>query len=59
MAEFLSMGGYGAYIWPSFGVTAVLLVVLLISSLRFAKRSEQALKELEEEMPDNPRRRPQ
>ncbi|HEY0300188.1 MAG TPA: heme exporter protein CcmD [Rhizomicrobium sp.] len=25
MSEFLAMGGYGAYIWPAYGVTVVLL----------------------------------
>jgi heme exporter protein D len=24
--EFLAMGGYGIYVWPSFGVTALCLV---------------------------------
>jgi heme exporter protein D len=27
MIEFLKMGGYAAYVWPSFGVTALLMVV--------------------------------
>ncbi len=26
MSEFLNMGGYAAYVWPSFGVTALLMV---------------------------------
>ncbi len=26
MIEFLNMGGYAAYVWPSFGVTALLMV---------------------------------
>ena len=26
MQEFLSMGGYGAYVWSAFGLTAVVLV---------------------------------
>ena len=26
MNEFLHMGGYAAYVWPSFGVTALLMV---------------------------------
>lgn len=26
LSEFLAMGGYGMYVWPSFGVTAVCMV---------------------------------
>ena len=37
MAEFLSMGGYGAYVWPSYGLSAVIMLVLLIASLRSLK----------------------
>ncbi|TPH19362.1 heme exporter protein CcmD [Litorilituus lipolyticus] len=31
-SEFINMGGYGFYVWLSFGVSALLLVILLISS---------------------------
>jgi len=34
MQEFLSMGGYAAYVWPSYILTAVVLVALLIASVR-------------------------
>ena len=37
MSEFLAMGGYGAFVWPSYGLTAVIMVVLLIASLRGLK----------------------
>lgn len=30
IAEFFSMGGYGAYIWSSFGVTALLMVMEVV-----------------------------
>ena len=26
LKEFLAMGGYGIYVWPSFGVTALCLI---------------------------------
>ena len=45
MAEFLSMGGYGMYVWGSFAVAAVCLIgeVLLLrirrqAALRLVKR---------------------
>ena len=46
--EFIAMGGYGLYVWGSFGVTALLMVVEVVSlrarrkSLRRAEASEFA-----------------
>ena len=40
MQEFLSMGGYGAYVWPSYIMSAVLLVALLAASVRGLKSTE-------------------
>jgi len=37
LSEFISMGGYGVYVWGSYGVTLVLLAAELIS-LRARKR---------------------
>lgn len=34
MAEFFAMGGYGFYVWGSYGVTAVLLLIEVITLLR-------------------------
>ena len=45
MKEFLSMGGYAQYVWPSFVLTAVVMLLTLWSArrrrkdaLRIAKR---------------------
>ena len=38
MADFLTMGGYGAYVWAAFGSTIVLLAALLWQSWRFARK---------------------
>jgi heme exporter protein D len=40
MAAFLHMGGYGAFVWPAFGVTAFLLVGLFVRS-RIALKIDQ------------------
>lgn len=40
MSEFLVMGGYAAFIWPTYGVAAVLLVGLLVLSLRSMRQRE-------------------
>ncbi len=34
MAEFLHMGGYGAYVWPSYGLSLVVLVYNIWSARR-------------------------
>jgi heme exporter protein D len=31
-SEFINMGGYGFYVWLSFGVAALILTLLLVSS---------------------------
>ncbi len=43
MAEFLSMGGYGFYVWGSYLVTAVLMVVEVILVRRRRRRLLQRL----------------
>ena len=47
MRTFLDMGGYGAFVWPAYGVTALVLIVMLIASLRALWRREAALAALE------------
>lgn len=53
MAEFFSMGGYGAYVWPSYVMTAVVMGVLLITSLRSLKTTESAFDRLKGEASAN------
>ncbi|HYD32000.1 MAG TPA: heme exporter protein CcmD [Azospirillaceae bacterium] len=57
MAEFFAMGGYAAYIWPAWGVGALVLAGLLVASLRSLKSREATLKALEESRPRRRRRR--
>jgi heme exporter protein CcmD len=48
MSEFLSMGGYGRYLWPAFALgfgIVILNMVLAVRSLNAAK--EQARRRLE------------
>ena len=49
MASFFSMGGYGSFIWASYGVSAVVLIALLGQSLRFLKSSQAKLADMQEE----------
>lgn len=34
MNQFFDMGGYAAFVWPAYGVAAVVLIGLLVQSLR-------------------------
>lgn len=47
--SFFEMGGYAAYVWPAFGVGAVVLIALLAISLLGLKSREKALRQLEAE----------
>ena len=37
-SDFISMGGYGFYVWLSFGTCALILLGILFSSLRDKKQ---------------------
>jgi heme exporter protein D len=52
---FFEMGGYGAFVWPAFALTAVIMVTFAVSSLRRLRREQRVLRELEAKAP--PRRR--
>ena len=43
MAEFLHMGGYAAYVWPSFAVVLGLMGGLLVKSWHDGRRTAAAL----------------
>ncbi len=43
LQSFLAMGGYGAFIWPAFGLTALIMVWLLAASLRRLRGLERDL----------------
>jgi heme exporter protein D len=37
-SDFIAMGGYGFYVWLSFGTCALILLGILVSSLKDTKR---------------------
>ncbi len=43
LQDFLAMGGYGAFVWPAFGASALVLGWLWVSSLRRLRALERAL----------------
>jgi heme exporter protein D len=51
MMEFLSMGGYSAYIWSAYGIAALVLTVMLVASLRQLRAAEKQIAMLEAASP--------
>lgn len=49
--KFLDMGGYAAFVWPSLGVAAVILLAMAVTSLRGLRASEAALRAAEAQAP--------
>ncbi|MBR72030.1 MAG: heme exporter protein CcmD [Rhodospirillaceae bacterium] len=45
--SFFSMGGYAAYVWPSFGASIFILIFLFYGSWRVLKSREANLRSLE------------
>ena len=43
------MGGYAAFVWPSFAITVVVLAALFVHSLYFLRAGESALRQLQAE----------
>ncbi len=43
LRTFFAMGGYGAFVWPAFGASALVLGWLWVSSLRRLRGLERAL----------------
>jgi heme exporter protein D len=41
MSEFLAMGGYAAYVWPSYGLTLVIIVLNIVWARRLLAKSRQ------------------
>ena len=47
LTHFLAMGGYGRFIWTAYGVTALVLSLLIWDTLARAKRRRAELAALE------------
>ena len=41
MNEFLAMGGFGFYVWAAYGVTAVLVIVEVLSLIAHRKAAHR------------------
>ena len=47
VTAFLQMGGYAAFVWPSLGLTVLVMGGLLIATLRQLRARQRRLAELE------------
>ncbi|BDX01021.1 heme exporter protein CcmD [Maricaulis maris] len=47
MTEFFAMGGYAAYVWPTWAVSAAVLVALVVHALLERRAAREALRRLE------------
>ena len=43
ISDFFAMAGYGIYIWPAYGLTALIMLWFLFTSLRRLRARESAL----------------
>ncbi|MGI9501162.1 MAG: heme exporter protein CcmD [Geminicoccaceae bacterium] len=46
MSEFWAMGGYGAYVWAAYGVTALFMALLFVWSWLGARARETELEQV-------------
>ena len=52
MSAFLDMGGYAAFVWPAYGVAAVVLIGLAVFAQRSYRARRVLLEDLEKDAPD-------
>ncbi len=58
LTAFLEMGGYAVFVWPAFGLAALVMVGLLVATLRQLRRRRRELAELEASLPSHRRTQP-
>ena len=47
MADFFDMGGYAAFVWPAFGLTFLVMAIMVVSTLRRLRANQRELARLE------------
>ncbi len=51
IGDFLAMGGYAGFVWPAYGVAALVLIALAVTSVRRARSAEAEVRVLEDTRP--------
>jgi len=49
MSEFFTMGGYATFVWPAYGITALVMLGLLVDTLHRLRARRRRLEQLESE----------
>ena len=49
MQDLFAMGGYGAYVWSSYGLTAVVLVALVVLTVRDLRARQREMRVIEQQ----------
>lgn len=57
IAAFFDMGGYAAFVWPSLGLTLVIMLGLVVQTVSQLRQRQRRLAELEAEGAQRARRR--
>jgi heme exporter protein D len=51
MNDYWSMGGYAAFVWPAYGLSAIVMLGLAIGAWRGVKVRERDLARLRDQLP--------
>jgi heme exporter protein D len=51
MSEYLAMGGYAAFVWPAYGLSALVMLGLAVTAWRSLKLRERELARLRDQLP--------
>lgn len=57
MTEFFHMGGYAAFVWPAWGLTALVMIGLVVISLADLRAQRRFLADLDGDTGPRPRRK--
>jgi heme exporter protein D len=41
------MGGYGGYVWPAYGISVIVLALVLLASVVAARKNEAELEQMQ------------
>jgi heme exporter protein D len=58
IGSFLEMGGYGAFVWPAYALTVLVMTGFALVSWRELRAQKRILRQLEAAAPDRRRARP-
>lgn len=51
ITDFIALNGYGAFVWPAFGVTVLALGWMAVDTLHRLRANERLLNELQKDDP--------